>query len=75
MSKKPRNVMVHRFVVTVVDHESYGSDEFTYLMENIDHVKVQSVETTEVLWTDDHPLNKKDTEAAELARLFPKSCG
>ncbi|AEC53136.1 hypothetical protein SCRM01_190 [Synechococcus phage S-CRM01] len=62
--------------VLVVDLENVGEDEICSLIENARYIypnvlKVQSVDVGE--WSDNHPLNKRDSWKEEVERLFPKT--
>lgn len=68
---------VHRVTVIVLDFERHGSDDIKRIMQNAHYTSdqtiicVESAETADIgEWSDDHPLNKRDTFAAEVARLF-----
>lgn len=70
-------MQVHKIVLTVIDFDGVGADGVRETLENARYPNrciapsVQSVETRDCgEWSDNHPLNKRDTAAAELARLF-----
>lgn len=69
---------VHYLHVIVIDHDHLGVDEVERVLEDANYpndciapsvIKSQSAEIGE--WGDDNPLNHSDTQAAEIARLFP----
>jgi hypothetical protein len=65
---------VHLLTVLVIDREGYGPAEAATLIENMRHLtaSVLSARTADAgEWSDDHPLNHSDKQAAEAARLFP----
>jgi hypothetical protein len=68
---------VHKITLTVVDHDRIGADGVREALENARYPNrciwpcVLTVETRDCgEWSDDHPLNKTTTRAAEIARLF-----
>lgn len=68
---------VHRVVLCIVDHDQLGPDGVKDVIEterwpnDCIGPNVESVETVEVEWSDEHPLNQSDTHADEFARMFP----
>jgi hypothetical protein len=72
-------VKVHLLQVLVIDHDELGADEVVRTIQNTrypNHCISPSVvgkpRTTEVSWTDDHPLNHHNTWQQEVAKLFPE---
>lgn len=69
-------VQVHKVVLLVVDHDNLGPEGLRQEIENVNYPNdcvspgVMSIETREIEWTDDHPLNLGRTQRAEFARLF-----
>lgn len=67
---------VHRLEVLVIDSDEVGSDGVKRLIENTKYPNwsisphVQKIETREVEWSDDHPLNKRDTADEAYRKLF-----
>lgn len=67
---------VHKLTVMIVDHDHCGAVEVQDVLENARYPNrcidpaVLKMETVEVLWTDDHPLNHHATQKAEFERLF-----
>jgi len=64
---------VHKITLMVVDHENLKADDIVDLLESCRWVypRVTSIETAEVDWRDDHPLNRRETRDATLAEIFP----
>ncbi len=69
---------VYKLTVMVIDRELGDSESVAALIENANYPNdcispsVLSIEEAEIgEWSDDHPLNKRSTKAAEFARLFP----
>lgn len=63
----------HAITVLVIDHENYGIEEHVQSINNQDALHVMFSRTEEIgPWTDDHPLNKRDTMLKEFMRLFPE---
>jgi hypothetical protein len=61
----------HKLVVTVIDQEGYGVEEYRTIIEQHRHLngRVIATETIEIgAWGDDHPLNLRDTDVAEYFR-------
>jgi len=67
---------VYKVTVCVVDHDKLGPDGVKEGMEcarysnHCMQPRVMDVETREIEWSDDHPLNIYATEAEEFKRLF-----
>lgn len=70
-------IKVHKVTLLIVDHDDVGS-EVKQILEDQRYPNrcisptVLQIETREVEWTDEHPLNYLDKMAAEAARLFSK---
>jgi hypothetical protein len=71
-------MQVHKLTVIVIDHDELGPDGVKEALENgrfanrcisPDVMSVESVDIGE--WSDDNPLNRRDTHEAEVKRLFP----
>lgn len=67
---------VHRIVLMVVDHDDIGIDEVRETIENAHYPNrciaptVMAVETKEVDWDDNHPLNTHATQRESFAVMF-----
>lgn len=67
---------VHRVELLVVDHDDLGADGVAEVLEHTKYhnrcisPNVKRVETAEVEWSDDHPLNHTSTEDAAYRELF-----
>lgn len=67
---------VHKVTVLVVDHDDLGAEDVQIEMETVRYPnhcmypRVMEMQTVEVDWSDDHPLNKRDTWREEFKRLF-----
>ena len=75
---------VYRLTVLVVDHDDIGAQEVKDVLENARYPnrcmspEVLEIETREVEWTDEHPLNyraSRDAAARELFAADPASGG
>lgn len=69
-----RQTNVYKVTLLVIDHEHMGKNETRVLLENMRYLfsSVLKIETAEVPWTDDHPLNLGPEEQAQaVAELFP----
>jgi hypothetical protein len=70
-------MQVHKIVLTVIDFDGLGQQGVINELENARYPnrciapKVRAADTRDCgEWSDDHPLNKRDTADAEMARLF-----
>lgn len=78
MEDPPRPVKVHKLTVMIVDHDRLGANGVIQELENARfpndclHPDVMAIETREVHWTDDHPLNYFNKQEAAFAALFAK---
>lgn len=76
MSDKGARTKVHRVVLLVVDHDDLGVEGVVREIENVRFPndcmspRVMRVDTREVVWDDNHPLNRKDTRGAAFDDLF-----
>lgn len=67
---------VHRVTLLIVDHDDVGEEGVRSLLEHTRfpnraiNPDVLRVETREVEWSDDHPLNRRDTHEAAYRALF-----
>jgi hypothetical protein len=67
---------VHKVTLMVVDHDRIGQEEVITVLEHNRYPNhcmspvVMEVETRDVEWSDDHPLNKTATQAAAFDELF-----
>lgn len=70
-------MQVHKIVLTVIDFDGLGQQGVIEALENARYPNrciSPSVLTADTRdcgeWHDDHPLNKRSTADAEMARLF-----
>ena len=67
---------VHKVTLLIVDHDDCGADGVKDVLENTRYPNrcidptVMDVQTQEVEWSDDHPLNMLDQQTAEYRRMF-----
>lgn len=67
---------VHKVTLLIVDHDNLGARGVVETLENHRYPNhciapgVMSIETQEVEWSDDHPLNNRKTQAAAAQNLF-----
>jgi hypothetical protein len=67
---------IHKITVLVVDHDNLGATDVKTELENTNYPNdcirptVVEIDTREVEWFDDHPLNNSRTLHAEFRRLF-----
>lgn len=67
---------VHMIVLCVVDHDGLGADEVVSVLEAEEfpnhcmYPRVVAIETREVVWSDDHPLNQRSTRNVAFRKLF-----
>lgn len=70
---------VYKVVFYAVDHDDLSTEDVRDIVENTRYPNdslgphVLSIDHREVEWTDDHPLNKKNTSRAALDALFADS--
>lgn len=67
---------VHKITLLVVDHDDLGAKESAVVLENARYPnhcmspRVVSIETREVNWNDDHPLNQSSSWRRAFVALF-----
>lgn len=68
---------VHKIVLLVINNDDIETDqEIVNIIENVNYPNdclsphVMAISTREVEWSDDHPLNKSDTQEAAFRELF-----
>jgi hypothetical protein len=67
---------VYKIELLIVDHDNIGEDGVVALLENqrypnrAIYPSVQSIETREVYWSDNHPLNNLNTADEAYRKLF-----
>jgi hypothetical protein len=70
---------VHRVVLLIVDTDNIGADEVREVLENTKYPnhcigpQVMGIETVNVEWSDDHPLNRRESQREAFDRLFATS--
>ena len=66
---------VYKVTLSVLDFEGMSQDDVINELENSRYlsVRVRDIESKAVEWSDDHPLNKRDTAESEFRRLFPEA--
>lgn len=67
----------YKIEILVIDHEDVGEQEIREMIENVKYPnycispQVKNINSANIgEWTDDHPLNKRDTADEEYQRLF-----
>jgi hypothetical protein len=64
----------HKIELLIIDHGNYGVDEFKTVIEQHRHLSGAKVMTSQTVdigeWSDDHPLNSRQTMNAEYTKLF-----
>ena len=69
-------VKVYKIELCVIDFEALGESETKEIIESQKYPnyciapRVKAIESREVEWSDEHPLNKKATADQEYHRLF-----
>ena len=69
-------INVYRVELLIVDDDKIGAEEIRDVIENVAYPNhcmapsVMSIAKRTVEWSDDHPLNHRDTQQAEFERLF-----
>lgn len=65
-------VEVHKVTICVVNHDQVSERDMRVMFEQMRYLfnNVVSVETKEVDWDDDHPLNYDKTLADEFRKMF-----
>jgi hypothetical protein len=67
---------IHKLTILIVDHDNLGAAGVKTELENANFAndciwpRVVEVDTRDVEWSDDHPLNNSKTRDAEFHRLF-----
>ena len=63
---------VYKIEIMVIDFEKSGEQDIRDCLESCKYVNptVVSMESREVEWSDDHPLNKHDTSEKAYQELF-----
>lgn len=67
---------VHRIEILVLDFDDLGPEEVRATLENTHYPnhcirpRVKNIETREVEWSDQHPLNNRTTEHQAYRELF-----
>lgn len=68
---------VYQITLQAFDFYDYGAEEVKNILEEALHnisnvtINVRSMEEREIgVWTDDHPLNRRETKEWEWRRLF-----
>jgi hypothetical protein len=71
----------YRIELLVIDHDELGSEEIVELLENHKYPnycispKIMSMDERDIgEWTDDHPLNKSDTQEKYYNKRFNEDC-
>lgn len=68
----------YKLEILVIDNECVGKEDIITLIERTKYIypQVKKVEEADIgEWTDDHPLNKKDTHDTYYDDLFHLSSG
>lgn len=74
-----KTIPVHRLDVLIVDTDCVGTQGVKDVLVNARYPNhciapdILSIETKAVEWSDDHPLNRRDTQDAAIAVLFPRA--
>jgi hypothetical protein len=67
---------VHAITLLIVDHDDLGAGEIRTVLENQSYPndcirpRVMRIDTREVEWTDQHPLNSTRTQRSAFEELF-----
>lgn len=67
---------VFKLEIMVIDHDNIGYDEIKSVIENARYPnrcispEIKSGEFASIEWSDDHPLNNRNTCEAEYIKLF-----
>lgn len=67
---------IHKLTILIVDHDNLGAAGVTTELENANFANdcirptVVEIDTRDVEWSDDHPLNNSRTRSAEFRQLF-----
>lgn len=62
----------YKVELLVIDFENIGEEEIVTLLENGKYIypQVKDIKGVDIEWSDDHPLNKRETCDSEYKRLF-----
>lgn len=62
----------YKLEVLIIDHEDAGIDEIQEMVVNGPiNLNIMSIASADIgEWSDDHPLNKRETHLSEFRRLF-----
>ena len=69
---------VHKVTILIVDTDGLGAQEVKETLQNANfpndciYPQVMDIQTEEVVWSDEHPLNHCDTQKRAFEELFPK---
>jgi len=72
-------IQVHKVEVLIIDHDNVGPEGLKVLLENTHYPNraiapnVMGCVTREVEWSDSHPLNSRQHQAAAYQELFKDS--
>jgi hypothetical protein len=72
-------VKAHKVELLVIDIDACGSDEVSLVIENAHYPnscispQVMSIASVDIDWSDEHPLNQRNTSKAEYHRLFDQA--
>lgn len=67
---------IHRVVLLIVDSDDIGAESVADVIENARYPNhcigpsVMRIDTREVEWSDEHPLNQSDTSQKAFEELF-----
>lgn len=67
---------VHKVTLLVIDTDDIGAAGVKEVLENTRYPnhcigpRIMQIQTREVEWSDDHPLNNRNTQARAIAELF-----
>lgn len=63
----------YKLEILVIDHEDIGEEEIKELIQNTRYINpiIKNVDSADIgEWSDDHPLNKRESADEEYERLF-----
>jgi hypothetical protein len=66
-------MIAYKHSIIVVDFEGNGQEEITYLLKDNKYCNVSILDIKEKdigEWSDDHPLNNKDTQVEYCEKVF-----
>ena len=67
---------LHKIEILIVNHDDVSEEDIKYHLENTKYPnycispEVLSINTREIEWSDDHPLNHRDTQFEACRELF-----